>query len=81
MLLTAKISKVTGRTRHIVRGMPIKLPAAVHIVADPPGFLLLRLSADGSEVADTWHESIDAAKGQAKFEYEIEDTDWTETND
>jgi hypothetical protein len=37
---------------------------------------LLRLHHDGECIADTWHESVEAAKAQATFEYGIEEGDW-----
>jgi hypothetical protein len=81
MPLTARVKVVTGRTRHFVHGLEMAAPAAVIIIEDDPGFLLLRLNSAGEEMTDTWHESLAAAKGQAKFEYEIEDGDWKLTDD
>jgi hypothetical protein len=33
------------------------------------GYLLYRFAADGRGAGDTWHPTVDEAKGQAAFEY------------
>lgn len=40
-------------------------------------YYLFRLDAEGHIVADTWHQSIQEAKKQAQFEYEIQEGDWS----
>jgi hypothetical protein len=34
----------------------------------PSGIFLIRYLADGTEVGDTWHQSVDDAKAQARYE-------------
>jgi len=41
-------------------------------------YYLLSLDENGVCVADTWHPTIENAKRQAKFEFEIEEADWVE---
>jgi len=41
------------------------------------GFYLLRLDPEGQCLADTWHQSLEEAKAQAAFEYEIDESDWS----
>jgi hypothetical protein len=38
--------------------------------------LLLHLDSSGGSIADTWHDSLEDAKSQARFEFEIEESDW-----
>ncbi|MCB9843992.1 MAG: hypothetical protein H6812_12165 [Phycisphaeraceae bacterium] len=76
--MRAFVREVTGRTRHL-RGAEVIPPAHyVEIVLDEDAFLLLHFDVEGNELADTWHESIAAAKRQAEFEYRIGDGDWIE---
>lgn len=44
-------------------------------------YYLFRLDAGGHTIADTWHQSIQEAKKQAKFEYEIQEGDWSVATD
>lgn len=85
--LRAKVRDVTGNTRHL-KATPLlgavdvtKLPdpVTVEIVEQDGAFYLLRLNEKGECLADTWHETIESAKAQAKFEFEIEDGDWKRT--
>ncbi len=87
MRLRAKIRNITRKATHL-QGLPlsgeIKVstipdPAAVEIVEQEGAFYLLRLDSQGHCIADTWHESVKAAQAQAHFEFDIEDDDWTET--
>jgi len=68
---------VTGKTRHLLEGLPLPHPKIVELVVEEDGMIfLLRLDDEGQCIADTWHETVEAAKAQAKFEYEIEEGDW-----
>ena len=86
-LLRAPVRRVTGATIHSVGtirdGVPVPLecvpdPSQVEIVVGDGGFFLFRLDDNGGCLADTWHETLDDAKAQAKFEYDIDDSDWVE---
>lgn len=48
----------------------LAVPALLLIEQKPDGVFLFRFTADNRCVGDTWHESIDAAKQQATFEFD-----------
>lgn len=61
----------TGATRHTLPSGVRGHASALAIVedADTRGFFLFGLDATGSVETDTWHESVEAALGQAASEY------------
>ena len=82
MRIKAYVFKRTGKTSHytnvdsdtISKGLePLPIPKWVEISEEPDGFYLYHYSLDGECVADTWHETLEEAKEQASFEFEIED--------
>ena len=84
MRLRAIVRGVTGGTTHL-RGVrvanelevtEIPDPEAVEVVEQDGAVYLLRLDSQGECLADTWHESVEAAKAQANFEFGIDDGDW-----
>lgn len=86
MRLHAKVRNVTRATKHL-QAVPkpgatnvVSLPDPVEVEAVEEGgaVYLLRLDAAGTCVADTWHETMVAAKAQAKFEFDIDESDWKE---
>lgn len=85
MRLKANVTKVLGNTRHayghVENGVVIddgecRKPAWVQIVADGDAFLLLYFDEHGKWITDTWHQTLDEAKGQAEFEFGIAERDW-----
>lgn len=84
MRLRATVRKVTGRTTHL-RGDRLsgsieaisEQPASLEIVQQQDSIYLLRLDRNGECIADTWHETVGAAKVQADFEFEVKDNEWT----
>jgi hypothetical protein len=75
--LRAKVRRVTGNTRHLVAGAEASsLIAWVELEPDDGGYFLLYLDASGQSLTDTWHETVEAAREQARFEFEIDDDDW-----
>ena len=56
----------------------VPAPLAVEIMEQDGAYYLLSLDENGVCVADTWHPTIENAKRQAKFEFEIEEADWVE---
>ena len=88
MRLRANVLKVTGATVHrnaklvkgtVVPGAQLPAPARVEIDAGRSGgFCLYHYDAAGRCMADTWHATLDEAKEQARFEFEIEAADWVE---
>ena len=82
---TASVNRATGRTLHTVAGPggPEAIPDPSSLKIEPPekegdGYLLLRLDASGTCLADTWHATLEEAKTQAEFEYEVAPSAWTE---
>jgi hypothetical protein len=59
---------------HEVAELPV--PTWVRIEPDGDAFLLLHLDENGESFADTWHQTIEDAKAQAAFEFEIAEHDW-----
>ena len=62
----------TGATRHVARGVELGPAAALAIARHEgqEGFYLFYLDPQGAVAADTFHESVEAALGQAAFEYD-----------
>jgi hypothetical protein len=46
---------------------------------DDNGYYLIYLDAELNELTDTWHESIEKAMEQAKFEFSVTSEDWENT--
>lgn len=84
MKLRAIVQNITGKTVHLkgervaegVSVSTLSAPTSVEVVEQDGAFYLLRLDDDGKCIADTWHESVEAAKAQANFEYGILEEDW-----
>lgn len=68
----------TGFTIHRRGGTVLDPPASLAIVQYPgdPGYYLLYLDHNGSEQADTYHESLERAFGQAEAEFGVVRADW-----
>jgi hypothetical protein len=84
--LRARVRTVNGATKHL---QAVQIPGAVDIVGLPDpieveaveengAVYLLCLDASGNCIADTWHESVEAARAQANFEFAIDERDWRE---
>jgi hypothetical protein len=87
MRLRAKVKGSTGNTRHsigtLIEGVPtpveeLPTPEWVEISEEDGAFYMFYLDAGGVCFADTWHQTLDEAKQQATFEFEIEPEDWIE---
>jgi hypothetical protein len=84
MKLRAVVRNVTGKTVHLrgervvdgIGASTLPAPTSVEVVEQDGAFYLLRLDDDGKCIADTWHETVAAAKAQANFEYGIREEDW-----
>lgn len=70
----------TGRTLHYSEGKLLDKPAELVIweFDSAPGYYLIHLNKDGEEITDTYHESIQDAMEQAKFEFQVNFGDWEE---
>jgi len=63
-----------------IKPLPLPAPKTVELVVEEDGAIfLLRFDNEGQCVADTWHDTVEAAKAQANFEFGIEEGDWKET--
>jgi hypothetical protein len=87
MRIKAYVSMSTGKTKHYISNSidqnfenndieNIPVPKWVEISEESEGFYLYHYNSDGECIADTWHESIEDAKEQAKFEFGILNDDW-----
>jgi hypothetical protein len=75
-MLKAWVKRVTGNTTHHSAERQVPPPAFVKIEHNKDGFFLLYFDAAGDGLTDTWHQSLEDAKRQAKFEFEIEASEW-----
>ena len=85
-ILRAEVKISKGNTKHSIGTIQNGRPVATEILPIPlyvciteeegGGFFLLHFNEAGLSFADTWHESLAAAKGQAQFEFEIGEGDW-----
>ena len=75
----------TGRTRHFVQGEPAPKPSSLAIMryeldaADGGGYTdyyLEYLDECGTQITNTYHETLDRAFEQASWEFEIPRSDW-----
>ncbi len=81
----------TGKTRHtqgawsddegLVRGAELPAPHELMIAQLPPdrGYYLLYLDENGNEITDTYHDSLEKALAQAKWEFDIDPDEWQVT--
>lgn len=85
MKLKAFVHRVTGKTTHrvgtLIDGMPVaheKMSDAAWVVIEERdgSCTLIRYSRAGEFAGDTWHPTFEEAKRQARFEYDIQDSDW-----
>ncbi len=67
-----------GKTRHYLGSDEIQLSHELIIVQIPPdeGYYLLYLDGEGNELTDTYHDSLEKALDQAKWEFNIEADEW-----
>lgn len=59
----------------------LPMPDLLIIEERPEGIFLVRYKLDGTEVGDTWHESIKDAKDQADYEYKDNINEWQQIPD
>ncbi|WP_218920252.1 hypothetical protein [Chondromyces crocatus] len=67
-----------GKARHTRNGAILLSPAALSIVqyASDPGFYLLYVDAEGRELTDTYHDTLDGALSQAEWEFAVTPGQW-----
>lgn len=73
----ANVKNIAGQwSEDEFRQRTLPVPSFLEIVEQHGAIYLLRLDADGGCITDTWHETVDAAKQQATFEFGIVEGDW-----
>ncbi|MFA5794244.1 MAG: hypothetical protein WC980_04170 [Candidatus Brocadiia bacterium] len=90
MILYALVKKITGKSKNywgIIKDDQViqteEMPPAKWVViekSDKDGFYLFRYDEKGEFAGDTLHDTIEKAKEQADFEYEIKESNWIEGN-
>lgn len=85
MIIRADVKTITGAANHyfgkivegeLVRVSTIPDPSWVEIHEEGGGYYLFRYDGTGKCLTDTWHPTLEEAKGQAKFEFEISPDEW-----
>lgn len=85
MRIKAYVTDITGNTKHFKGAAHdeevnelnrIPTPKWVEISEESKGFFLFHFDSKGECIADTWHETLEDAKEQAKFEFDIAEKDW-----
>lgn len=68
----------TGKTHHRKGDKELPAPSFLQVVkyAGDPGFYLLYFDENKQELTDTYHESVEGALEQAKWEFSVEPTEW-----
>ena len=68
----------TGKTRHFFGNDLAAIPSELRIVsfANDDGVYLLYFDGEGNEITDTYHENVEMAKSQAKWEFNVRESDW-----
>lgn len=68
----------TGNTEHFNGDDPVPVPAELRIVqySSDPGFYLFYCDESGSEMTDTYHDSMSEAMAQAEFEFNVQEAEW-----
>jgi len=69
----------TGNTRHFVHGSLKDKPDSLAITQfqGDSGYYLLHLDANGGEISDTYHETLNEAFDQAEWEFNVQRSEWT----
>ena len=70
--------RATGDTRFVVDGVERTAFAELRIVTVDGCIYLSMCDENGTEVTDTFHESIGDAMDQAEFSFGVTDGDWTD---
>ena len=68
----------TGKTVHISGGEELHAPSKLQITQypDDKGYYLIYLDSSGDEMTDTYHDTIEEAMEQAKWEFNVTVDDW-----
>jgi hypothetical protein len=65
-------------TRHVADGQELPRPAALSIeqYPDDSGYYLMYLDSAGREQTDTYHDTLEGAFEQARFEFGVQRDKW-----
>ena len=68
----------TGKTRHFYGHMDLPPPNELSIVKYPsdPGYYLIYFDDKGTELTDTYHDTLEGALTQAEWEFEVKPNEW-----
>ena len=83
VLWSARIAGVhepTGKTVHYYKNERLGVPASLQIARYPgdEGYYLFYLDEQGNEMTDTYHDDVEGAMDQARFEFSIPPAAWVE---
>jgi hypothetical protein len=79
------VQRATGATRHhrahieegeVCKDEELPTPASLEIQPADGAFFLLYLDERGECLTDTWHETLEQAKAQARHDFGIGVDDW-----
>jgi hypothetical protein len=85
--IRARVKQCTGATAHfegelhddeVVQTRRYDPAAVAEIQQTENGFFLVRFTATGDFAGDTWHATLDEAKEQATFEFELDEEGWVD---
>jgi hypothetical protein len=70
--------KPTGGTRHYIGSEELPAPASLKIARyeEDAGYYLFYCDEAGTELTDTYHDSLDQALAQAEWEFGVEPGEW-----
>jgi hypothetical protein len=71
--------QATNRTTHVIDGQPMPRPAQLRVeqLEGDPGYYLFYCTAEGEELSDTWHDTVEGAFSQAEWEFGVRADEWT----
>jgi len=78
IIATADLSvfSATGETVHLSGAQPLPAPIALQIVSADDGYYLYYMNDQGIDQTDTFHETLEGAFEQARFEFGITPNQW-----
>jgi len=76
--LSSSHNQPTGKTHHYHGKKELPAPAMLQIAkySEDPGYYLLYLDANGNELTDTYHDSMEEAIAQAEWEFQVKPSEW-----
>lgn len=69
-----------SRTKHCLKGKRFPVFVSLEIATyDDKGYYLFHITEEG-ENSDTYHDSVQEAMGQAKFEFDVAEEEWIDVS-